>query len=181
VTASRLPDPLEPIDVRITAALARFGVPVLRIGLGVVFLWFGALKFFPGASPAETLAARTIEQLSGGAIGPSISLPVLAAWESLIGLGLLAGRFMRATLFLLVLQMLGTLTPLLLFPDETFTTFPLVPTLEGQYIIKNVVLIGAAMVVGATVRGGRIVPDPRAADAAEETRGPGAARRDDEG
>jgi uncharacterized membrane protein YphA (DoxX/SURF4 family) len=181
VTASRLPDPLEPIDVRITAALARFGVPVLRIGLGVVFLWFGALKFFPGASPAETLAARTIEQLSGGAIGPSISLPVLAAWESLIGLGLLTGRFMRATLFLLVLQMLGTLTPLLLFPDETFTTFPLVPTLEGQYIIKNVVLIGAAMVVGATVRGGRMVPEPRAADAAEETRGPRAARRDDLG
>jgi uncharacterized membrane protein YphA (DoxX/SURF4 family) len=181
VTASRLPDPLEPIDVRITAALARFGVPVLRIGLGVVFLWFGALKFFPGASPAETLAARTIEQLSGGAIGPSISLPVLAAWESLIGLGLLTGRFMRATLFLLVLQMLGTLTPLLLFPDETFTTFPLVPTLEGQYIIKNVVLIGAAMVVGATVRGGRIVPDPRAADIAEEIPGPAAARRDDEG
>jgi len=167
VTASRLPEPLEPIDVRITAALARLGVPVLRIGLGVVFLWFGALKFFPGASPAETLAARTIEQLSGGLVGPSVSLPVLAAWESLIGLGLLAGRFMRATLFLLALQMLGTLTPLVLFPADTFTTFPWAPTLEGQYIIKNVVIIGAAMVVGATVRGGRLVSDPRAADAAE--------------
>ena len=167
MTASRLPDPLEPLDVRITAALARFGVPVLRIGLGVVFLWFGALKFFPGASPAETLAARTIEQLSGGAIGPAVSLPVLATWESLIGLGLLAGRFMRATLFLLALQMLGTLTPLVIFPAETFTTFPFAPTLEGQYIIKNVVLIGAAMVVGATVRGGRLVPDGRAADVAE--------------
>ena len=167
MTGSGLPDPLEPLDVRITAALARLGVPVLRIGLGVVFLWFGALKFFPGASPAETLAARTIEQLSGGAIGPAVSLPVLATWESLIGLGLLAGRFMRATLFLLALQMLGTLTPLVLFPAETFTTFPFAPTLEGQYIIKNVVLIGAAMVVGATVRGGRLVPDGRAADVAE--------------
>ncbi|MCI0583296.1 MAG: DoxX family protein [Chloroflexi bacterium] len=155
------------MDVRITAALARLGVPVLRIGLGVVFLWFGALKFFPGASPAETLAARTIEQLSGGLVGPSVSLPVLAAWESLIGLGLLAGRFMRATLFLLALQMLGTLTPLVLFPAETFTTFPWAPTLEGQYIIKNVVIIGAAMVVGATVRGGRLVPDPPAADDGE--------------
>jgi len=167
VTASHLPEPLEPIDVRITAALARFGVPVLRIGLGVVFLWFGALKFFPGASPAETLAARTVEHLSGGLIGPAASVPALAAWESLIGLGLLAGRFMRATLFLLALQMLGTLTPLVLFPAETFTTFPFAPSLEGQYIIKNVVLIGAAMVVGATVRGGRLVSDPRAADAAE--------------
>lgn len=167
VTTSGLPDPLEPIDVRITATLARLGVPVLRIGLGVVFLWFGALKFFPGASPAETLAARTIEVLSGGVIGPAVSLPVLATWESLIGLGLLAGRFMRATLLLLALQMLGTLTPLVIFPAETFTTFPIAPTLEGQYIIKNVVLIGAAMVVGATVRGGRLVPDRRAADVAE--------------
>ena len=167
MTGSGLPDPLEPLDVRITAALARLGVPVLRIGLGVVFLWFGALKFFPGTSPAETLAARTIEELSGGAIGPAVSLPILATWESLIGLGLLAGRFMRATLFLLALQMLGTLTPLVIFPAETFSTFPIAPTLEGQYIIKNVVLIGAAMVVGATVRGGRLVPDGRAADVAE--------------
>jgi uncharacterized membrane protein YphA (DoxX/SURF4 family) len=167
VTGSGLPDPLEPLDVRITATLARLGVPVLRISLGVVFLWFGALKFFPGASPAETLAARTIEQLSGGAIGPAVSLPLLAIWESLIGLGLLAGRFMRATLFLLALQMLGTLTPLVIFQAETFATFPFAPTLEGQYIIKNVVLIGAAMVIGATVRGGRLVPDRRAADVAE--------------
>jgi uncharacterized membrane protein YphA (DoxX/SURF4 family) len=178
VNASHLPDPLEPIDVRITAALARLGVPVLRIGLGVVFLWFGALKFFPGASPAETLAARTVEQLSGGLIGPAVSLPVLAAWECLIGLGLLAGRFLRATLFLLVLQMLGTLTPLVIFPAETFTTFPFAPTLEGQYIIKNVVLIGAAMVVGATVRGGRLVSDPRAAEAAEALAAGRGERRD---
>ena len=157
----RVPVRLEPIDVRITATLARWGVPVLRFGLGVVFLWFGALKFFPGASPAEALAARTIEVMSFGLVGPSVSLPVLAAWESLIGIGLLTGRYLRATLFLLALQMLGTLTPLLFFPAETFSIFPFAPTLEGQYIIKNVVLIGAAMVVGATVRGGRLEPDPR--------------------
>ena len=157
----RLSARLEPIDVRITATLARWGVPVLQFGLGIVFLWFGALKFFPGASPAEALAARTIEVMSFGLIGPSVSLPVLAVWESLIGLGLLTGRYLRATLFLLALQMLGTLTPLLFFPDETFSIFPFAPTLEGQYIIKNVVLIGAAMVVGATVRGGRLEPDPR--------------------
>ena len=175
--ASRLPESLEPIDLRITAALARLGVPVLRIGLGIVFLWFGVLKFFPGASPAETLAARTIDVLSGGLIGPGVSLPVLATWESLIGLGLLAGRFMRATLLLLIVQMIGTLTPLVLFPAETFTTFPFAPTLEGQYIIKNVVLIGAAMVVGATVRGGRMVSDPVAADIGERA----ASRGQDQG
>jgi len=127
-----------------------------------VFLWFGLLKFFPGLSPAQDLATRTIEQLTLGAVGPDVSLPILATWESLIGLGLLSGRFLRATLFLLAVQMLGAATPLLLFPAETFTRFPHAPTLEGQYIIKNVVLVGAAMVIGATVRGGSVVPHPAA-------------------
>jgi len=146
--------------VRITGTLARIGVPILRVALGVVFLWFGVLKFFPGVSPAETLAARTIEQLTFGAIRPNVSLPVLAAWESLIGIGLILNLWMRGILLLLAIQMLGTFTPLILFPTETFSVWPFVPTLEGQYIIKNIVLIGAAMVVGATVRGGRLVPEP---------------------
>jgi uncharacterized membrane protein YphA (DoxX/SURF4 family) len=150
------------VDATITATLARLGVPVLRIGLGIVFLWFGVLKFFPGLSPAQDLAARTIEQLTLGAVTPAASLPVLAAWETLIGVGLISGRFLRATLLLLAVQMLGTITPLFLFPGETFTEFPYAPTLEGQYIIKNIVLIGAAMVVGATVRGGGLVPEPGA-------------------
>jgi uncharacterized membrane protein YphA (DoxX/SURF4 family) len=156
------PSAFERVDRAITTTLARLGVPVLRIGLGIVFLWFGVLKFFPGLSPAQDLAARTIEQLSFGAITPTFSLPVLAAWETLIGLGLLTGRYLRATLLLLVVQMAGTITPLFLFPAETFTAFPYAPTLEGQYIIKNIVLVGAAMVVGATVRGGGLVPEPGA-------------------
>jgi uncharacterized membrane protein YphA (DoxX/SURF4 family) len=148
------------LDRRITVSLATAAVPVLRVALGVVFLWFGALKFFPGMSPAQDLAARTIEQLSLGVVQPSVALPVLAAWECLIGIGLISGRFLRATLLLLAVQMLGTLTPLLLFPGETFTVFPIAPTLEGQYIIKNVVLVAAAMVVGATVRGGQLQAEP---------------------
>lgn len=152
------------VDARITAFLARVGVPTLRIGLGIVFFWFGVLKFFPGLSPAQDLAARTIETLSGGLVQPAVSLPVLAAWECLIGLGLLTGRFLRPTLALLMLQMAGTITPLFIFPGETWIHFPYSPTLEGQYIIKNVVLIGAAMVVGGTVRGGRLVPEPRPAE-----------------
>jgi len=140
--------------------LAAVAIPVLRVALGVVFLWFGALKFFPGLSPAQDLAARTIEQLTFGLVPPEIALPVLAAWECLIGVGLLTGRFLRATLLLLAVQMLGTLTPLVLFPTETFTVFPFAPTLEGQYIIKNVVLVAAAMVVGATVRGGELQAEP---------------------
>jgi uncharacterized membrane protein YkgB len=87
-------------------------------------------------------------------------LPLLAAWECLIGLGLLVGRGLRGILLLLYVQMLGTLTPIILFPDEVFVRIPYAPTLEGQYIIKNLVLISAGIVVGATVRGGRIVPEP---------------------
>jgi uncharacterized membrane protein YphA (DoxX/SURF4 family) len=148
------------LDRRITMALATSAVPVLRISLGIVFLWFGVLKLFPGLSPAQDLAGRTIEQLTFGLVPPDVALPVLAAWEVLIGLGLLSGRFLRATLLLLALQMLGTLTPLVLFPTETFTVFPFAPTLEGQYIIKNMVLVAAAMVVGATVRGGGLLAEP---------------------
>ena len=163
MSASRLPEPLDRLDQRITRTLATLGIPLLRVALGVVFFWFGVLKFFPNLSPAEELAARTIQTISFGAIGPGVSLPVLATWECLIGLGLIFGKFLRATLALLALQMLGTFLPLVLFPQETFSVFPIAPTLEGQYIIKNVVLVGAAMVVGATVRGGRIEPEPRPA------------------
>ena len=140
--------------------MARSGVPLLRIALGIVFLWFGALKLIPGLSPAESLAGRTIELLSLGIVAPSVSVPALAAWECVIGLGLLTGIAMRLTLLLLFAQMLGTLTPLVLFPAETFIRFPFAPTLEGQYIIKNAVLIAGAIVVGATVRGGGLIPEP---------------------
>lgn len=140
--------------------MATHGITLTRIALGIVFLWFGAIKFVPGWSPAEELAGRTIERITFGAIQPEIGLPILAAWESLIGIGLLAGRFLRATLLLLFAQMPGTLLPLVLFPAETFTAFPYAPTMEGQYIIKNLVLIGAAIVVGATVRGGELRAEP---------------------
>jgi uncharacterized membrane protein YkgB len=153
---SELPPGLDRIDRSLTAWMARHGVTLLRMSLGLVFLWFGALKFFPGLSPAQELAARTIRTLSFGILTPETAVTVLAIWESLIGLGLLTGVFLRGTLLLLWLQMLGTITPLILFPGETFTRFPFAPTLEGQYIIKNVVLISAGIVIGATVRGGRL-------------------------
>lgn len=141
--------------------MARAGIPLLRLSLGIVFLWFGALKFFPSLSPAQELAARTLDTLSGGRVPASVSLPLLAACECVIGVGLLSGRGLRGVLLLLYVQMLGTLTPLVLFPGELFTRIPYAPTLEGQYIIKNLVLISAGIVVGATVHGGRIVPNPK--------------------
>jgi len=151
------------VDVRITRWMAQHGITALRISLGIVFFWFGVLKFFPGLSPAEDLAARTIERLTFGLLTPSFSVPFLAAWECLIGLGLITNRFIRVTLLLLFVQMLGTITPLVLFPAETWLHFPYAPTLEGQYIIKNIVLISGALVVGATVRGGILVDDPSVA------------------
>ena len=150
------------VDRRITAWMARYGILLLRLSVGIVFLWFGVLKFFPGLSPAEGLAARTISTLTLGIIPPDTAVLMLAIWESVIGLGLILGIFLRATLLLLFLQMLGTITPLFLFPSEVFLRIPYAPTLEGQYIIKNLVLITAGLVIGATVRGGRLIAEPEA-------------------
>ena len=145
------------LDKHITEWMARHGITLLRISLGVVFLWFGILKFFPGLSPAQSLAARTIHTLTFGMVPASVSVPVLASWECAIGMGLITNLFMRATLLLLFVQMMGTITPIFLFPREVFTVVPYAPTLEGQYIIKNIVLVSAGIVIGATVRGGRVV------------------------
>lgn len=160
MSGTSLPEPLGAIDVRITRWMARNGIPLLRISLGIVFLWFGFLKFFPGLSPAQDLAGRTVDLLTFGLVPPPVAVPVLAAWESAIGIGLIVGRALRVVLLLLFVQMIGTLSPVFLFPGEVFLRIPYAPTLEGQYIIKNFVLISAAIVIGATVRGGRIEPDP---------------------
>lgn len=148
------------LDRAITGWMARVGIPLLRVSLGIAFFWFGFLKFFPGLSPAQELATETITILTFGIVQPDVSIILLATWETLIGLGLIFGIFLRAVLFLLFAQMLGTLTPLVLFPAASFSHFPYAPTLEGQYIIKNLILISAGLVVGATVRGGRLKPEP---------------------
>jgi uncharacterized membrane protein YphA (DoxX/SURF4 family) len=148
------------LDILLTRWMSRVGILLLRWSIGIVFLWFGILKFFPGISPAEGIAVETIHELTFGYLSNKVILLILATWESLIGLGLITGIFLRETLLLLFLQMLGTLTPLLLFPNVVFTQFPYGLTMEGQYIIKNLVLISAGIVIGATVRGGRLKADP---------------------
>ena len=147
--------PLEQIDRAITGWMARYGVTVLRIGLGVIFFWFGALKLVPGLSPAEELVRNTVYF-----VDPDLFQPVLALWEMVIGLGLLSGKFLRLTLLLLFGQMAGTALPLLLLPEVVWTRFPFGLTMEGQYIIKNLAIIGAALVIGGTVRGGQLVAEP---------------------
>lgn len=150
---------LNNFDKLATRLMAKHSIALLRISVGIVFFWFGVLKFFPSLSPAEDLAARTIETLTFGLMKENISLPILALWECAIGVGLITGKFMRGTLLLLFAQMSGTIMPLFFFPNETFTHFPYAATLEGQYIIKNMVLISAGLVMWATVRGGQLVAE----------------------
>ena len=147
---------LNDIDQTITRLMAYAGIDFMRIGLGIVFLWFGILKFFPGLSPAEELVRNTVYF-----VDPDMFIPVLAGWETLIGIGLITGKAMRLTLLLLFLQMPGTAMPLVILPDVVWNVFPYGLTLEGQYIVKNLVLIGAGLVMGGTVRGGKLDPEPR--------------------
>ena len=147
------------IDMRITRWMASNGIRILRISMGIIFFWFGMLKFFEGLSPAESLAISTIDILSFGLIGSEVVRYGLATWEVLIGIGLIFKWRLREILLLMFLQMLGTLTPIVLLPGEVFTVFPYGLTLEGQYIIKNLVIIAAGMVIGSTVRGGKIISE----------------------
>lgn len=147
----------ESVDRFLTHWMARNGVTLLRVSLGIVFFWFGAVKLIPGISPAEGLIRETITF-----VPMSVFMPLLAVWEMAIGLGFITGKFMRLTILLLLLQMPGTISPVVLRPDLVFTSFPFVLTLEGQYIVKNLVLISAAFVVGSTVRGGGLVAEPLA-------------------
>ena len=139
-------------DKKITEWMGKYGLLILRVCLGIIFLWFGVLKFFKGLSPAEDLVRNTVYFMD-----PDLFIPFLALWESLIGLGLITGKYMRLTLLLLFLQMPGTALPLIILPEKVWTVFPYGLTLEGQYIIKNLVLISAGLVLGATVRGGKLV------------------------
>lgn len=143
---------LSKLDDLIITTFKTHGLALLRVSLGIVFFWFGFLKFFPNVSPAENLATETINVITFGLIVPTVSIKILALWETLIGLGMLTNKFQRTTLFLLWSQMVGAWSPLIIFPSEMFINFPFVLTLEGQYIVKNVVLIAASFVLAGHVR-----------------------------
>jgi uncharacterized membrane protein YkgB len=124
----------------------RYGLLLLRLSLAVVFIWFGALKIV-GMSPATVLVERTVSWFD-----PSWFVPFLGVWEVVIGLCFLYRPLVRLGIILLIPQMMGTFLPLVLLPGMTFQGSVLCPTMEGQYIIKNLVLLSAAMVIGSTVR-----------------------------
>ena len=117
----------------------------LAISVGVVYLWFGALKYFPGLSPAEGLAQNTIHVLTFGLIPDNVSIILLAIWETAIGVFLILGLFRRTMVILALVHMVCTFTPLLFFPNDTFNDGPLYLTLLGQYIIKNLIIIAALL------------------------------------
>jgi uncharacterized membrane protein YkgB len=148
-----------------TSWMSRYRIVCLQVSLGIIFLVFGALKFFPGYSPAENLAGDTLQMMSFGYVPPMISLPLLAAWECLLGLGLILGHteisranhrpswrnyLLRLTIPALFLHMTGTIMPFFLMPECVFGSQPGGPllTLECQYIIKNLVIVSAAIAVG---------------------------------
>jgi putative oxidoreductase len=134
----------ERLDERLRPLLARIGVPLLRISLGVVFLWFGLLKIFD-VSPVSGLVANTIYWFD-----PDVVVPALGVFEVFVGACLVAGRLMRIALPLLVLQMAGTFMVLVLLPDVAFRDGnPFLLTVEGEFVVKNLVLLSSALVIGS--------------------------------
>lgn len=140
------PERFERIDRAIAGAMQRYGVRVLRYALAVVFIWFGILKPL-GMSPAEELVKHTVYFLP-----EDVFFPILGWWEVAIGVALFFRPLVRVALFLLFAQMVGTFLPLIVLPEVVWTHFPYALTTEGQYIIKNLVLLSAALVVGGSVR-----------------------------
>jgi putative oxidoreductase len=136
--------------------LNRYSVGFLRISLGLVFLGFGVLKFFSGLSPAEDIAAATIDRLTFGLIGGETAVLMTALLETFIGLTLVTGKFVRVGLVVLAGAFVGILSPLVLFTDELF---PHGPSLMGQYVLKDIVLVAAALVVAAGAPGSRLRSD----------------------
>jgi uncharacterized membrane protein YkgB len=140
---------LNRLDAILVRFMSAYGLHLLRWAIAIVYLWFGGLKLI-NASPAAELVVQTVFWLP-----PHTALLFIGGWEVLIGLGLLFMQplVLRATLFLLWLQMAGTFQVLVFFPQAAFQGGnPLLPTLEGQYVIKNIVLITAGLVLGSTVR-----------------------------
>ncbi len=123
---------------------------VLRCSIGIIYIWFGMLKFFHGYSPAEDLAINTIHKLTAGLIPEKTSIILLAIWETALGLLLVLGFQIKKVLAFLILHMVCTFTPLLFFPGLSFKFAPYGFTLVGQYIMKNIIILSAAWVLWQT-------------------------------
>lgn len=141
-----LHDEFTRLDKKIVKWMRKNGHTWLRFSLGIIFFWFGILKPL-GLSPASELVASTVYWFN-----PTFFVPILGWWEVIIGLCLMYKPLLRIGLFLMAVQMAGTFLPMILLPEVVYgnTIFEL--TLEGQYIVKNIVLITAGLVVGSHAR-----------------------------
>ncbi|MGI8911209.1 MAG: DoxX family membrane protein [Rubrobacteraceae bacterium] len=138
------------MDERVIRLLSRYGILFLRVSLGLTFVWFGALKVFD-VSPVAELVAGVVYW-----VPPALFVPFLGVWEILVGIGLLSGRFLRVTLLFFLMQMAGTFLVLLVKPEVAFQGYNLLLlTTEGEFVIKNLVLISGGLVVGSTVQSRR--------------------------
>ena len=135
------------LDIFVTKFMSKWGITFLRYSLGLIYIWFGILKPF-GLSPAQELVENTVYWFDN----PKTFVPILGWWEVVIGLTMCIKPLIRVSIFLLFIQMPGTFLPLILLPEVCFSNFPFGLTLEGQYIVKNLIIISAALVVGSTVR-----------------------------
>lgn len=137
------------IDQSIAKQMRNWGIPAMRISFAIIFFWFGILKPL-GCSAAEGLLKTTVSWLPFG--DPQSWLIIIGWWEVAIGITFLFKKTTRIAIGLLLLQMVGTFMPLVFLPEVSFQAGNvLTPTLEGQYIIKNLMIISAALVIGGTI------------------------------
>jgi len=149
------PTRVQVLQLRMARWLATHSVSALRVSLGLVILGFGALKYVPGASPAEDLAMQTTEALTLGVVSGTAAVVATALVETFIGLVLLTKRFLRIGLIAMAGWLGGILAPAVLFPEQMFPGG--LPTLAGQYVLKDIILVAAAAVVAAQALGAQLV------------------------
>jgi putative oxidoreductase len=148
---------VEAIELALHRWLVAHSLAILRISLGAVFLGFGFLKFFPGVSPAENLVVTTTSMLTFGLVPHSLAIVAIAVMECVIGMWLLIGRALRGVMYLLAVELIGILSPIVLLGGRLFSGPHNAPTLEGQYVLKDVIIVGAVLVLAATVRRARLM------------------------
>jgi uncharacterized membrane protein YphA (DoxX/SURF4 family) len=160
---------LDRVDEAVHRWLVAYSIAILRVSLGAVFLGFGALKLL-GVSPAANLVEATTHIVFLGLVPGPIALVGVGLLECTIGVLLIAGRGMRPAIYMLAAQLVGILSPIVLLAPRLFSGPHNAPTLEGQYVLKDIVFVGAAMVIAATLGGGRLATGPGTIDAGAETR-----------
>ena len=171
------PSLLTRIDTAAHRFLVHRSLLLLRWAVGVIFAFFGALKLFPGASPAESLVMEAIQTMTFDLVPGRVGVASTGAIEVALGVLLLTGRLRRLTIYVLGLELIGILAPLVVLPSRLFDG--VMPSLEGQYVLKDIILFAAGMVLAATIRGGRLVAGPGTAEPTKQQGDSGAVSADE--